>query len=141
MIRRTRYPDGSSHAFYVVLALTASLLRVPAAAQAAEFGLEGIGVVSTPGSEVRASVFARSTDVENAPITWLAHCDGGGAYADVAPWPLPFDAEAGFTLGPTVDASHPREMLVSGAVPAPKAGKLDIYRVTTPATHGRDGCL
>lgn len=109
MIRRTRYPDGSSHAFYVVLALTASLLRVPAAAQAAEFGLEGIGVVSTPGSEVRASVFARSTDVENAPIT----CGWRTATA----------------------------ALVSGAVPAPKAGKLDIYHVPTPATHGRDGCL
>ncbi len=88
----------------------------------------------------RAIVFARSANVEEQPIRlWLAHCDGE-SYREAAPWALPFNGEGGYTLGPTVDASRPREMLVSGAATAPKAGKLDIYRVRTPATNGRDGC-
>lgn len=89
----------------------------------------------------RAIVFARSANVDEEPIRlWLAHCHGK-RYAEAAPWALPFNGEDGYTLGPTVDPGRPGEMLVSGAATAPRAGKLDIYRVPTPTTSGREGCL
>lgn len=89
----------------------------------------------------RAIVFARSANADEEPIRlWLAHCDGT-RYAEAAPWALPFNGEDGYTLGPTVDPGRPGEMLVSGAAAAPRAGKLDIYRVPTPASSGRPGCL
>lgn len=104
--------------------------------------------INTPADEFdaawvaggRSIVFARSANVEREPIRlWLAHCDGE-RYADAVPWTLPFNGEDGYTLGPTVDASRPREMLISGAASAPRAGRLDIYRVSAPETAGRDGC-
>ncbi len=89
----------------------------------------------------RAIVFARSDDVENAPIRlWLAQCDGT-AYADPQPLSLSFNTDDGNTLGPVVDLSKPTELLVTGAAQAPKAGKLDIYRMRAPAVTGLDGCL
>jgi Tol biopolymer transport system component len=89
----------------------------------------------------RAIVFARSDDVENAPIRlWLAQCDGH-AYAGARPLALSFNSEDGATLGPVVDLSKPGELLVSGVAKAPKAGKLDIYRMRAPAVTGKDGCL
>ena len=89
----------------------------------------------------RAIVFARSDDVENAPIRLLlAQCDGH-AYADAQPLALSFNTADGATLGPVVDLSKPGELLVSGAAKAPRAGKMDIYRMRAPAATGRDGCL
>lgn len=89
----------------------------------------------------RAIVFARSDDVDDAPIRlWLAQCDGE-VYADAQPLALSFNAEDGATLGPVVDVSKPSELLVSGAAKAPKAGKLDIYRMRAPAATGEAGCL
>lgn len=89
----------------------------------------------------RAIVFARSDDVENAPIRlWIAQC-GGRAYAEARPLALSFNGEDGATLGPVVDLSKPTELLVSGAAKGPKAGKLDIYRMRAPAVTGKDGCV
>ena len=89
----------------------------------------------------KALVFARSDDVENKPIRLqVAHCDGK-AYADIAPWKLSFNSADGFTLGPVLDVSRPKELLVTGSAPSPKAGKLDIYRALAPASHGKSGCL
>lgn len=89
----------------------------------------------------RAIVFARSDDVEKAPIRlWIAQCDGK-AYAQAMPLPLSFNAEDGYTLGPVVDASKPGELLVSGRAPAPKAGGMDIYRMRAPPVAGKPGCL
>ena len=39
-----------------LLALAASLLFVPSASGLAEFGIEGMGVVSTPANEARATL-------------------------------------------------------------------------------------
>ncbi|WP_407353162.1 TolB family protein [Luteimonas sp. R10] len=89
----------------------------------------------------RAIVFARSRDPATAPVRLLvAQCDGA-AYADPEPWAIAFNTADGTTLGPVVDLSKPAELLVSGAAPAPKAGKLDIYRARAPAAEGREGCL
>ncbi|TKR30346.1 TolB-like protein [Luteimonas gilva] len=88
----------------------------------------------------KAIVYAQSTDVENAPIRLLlAHCDGK-TYADSAPWNVSFNTADGTTLGPVVDVSKPGEILVSGSAKAPKAGRMDIYRVRAPAAAGKSGC-
>lgn len=89
----------------------------------------------------RAIVFARSDDVEQAPIRLLlAQCDGH-AYADAQPLALAFNTADGFTLGPVVDASKPAELLVSGSAKAPQAGRMDIYRMRAPAVTGKEGCI
>ena len=91
--------------------------------------------------EGRAIVFARSTDVEAAPIRlFVAACDGA-AYAGAAPLALSFNTDAAWTLGPVVDWNKPGELLVTGAAKAPHAGKLDIYRMRAPAPGGKDGCV
>ncbi len=88
----------------------------------------------------KAIVFARSADVENAPIRLLlAHCDGK-TYVDAAPWNLSFNTADGSTLGPVVDVGKPTEVLVSGSAKAPKAGRMDIYRVRAPKLAGSQGC-
>lgn len=59
----------------LLLALTASLLCAPAASALSEFGIEGMGVVSTPANEARASV---SPDGQR--IVWgsTGRAGGGG---------------------------------------------------------------
>lgn len=89
----------------------------------------------------RAIVFAHSPDLHNAPIRLLlAQCDGE-AYADAQPLAVSFNTADGNTLGPVLDLSKPSELLVSGSAKAPKAGKLDIYRMRAPKVTGKDGCL
>lgn len=86
-------------------------------------------------------VFARSHDVEAEPVRlYLAHCDGA-RYRDAQPLRLSFNGEDGTTLGPALDWSKPGELLVSGTARAPRAGKLDIYRMKAPAVAGRAGCV
>ena len=46
-----------------------------------------------------------------------------------------------FTLGPAIDWNKPGEMLVTGTAKAPRAGKLDIYRMKAPAASGKSGCI
>jgi hypothetical protein len=89
----------------------------------------------------RTLVFARSTNVDAAPIRlFVARCDGR-AYVDAAPLALSFNTDASWTLGPAIDWNKPNEMLVTGAAKAPHAGKLDIYRMRAPSTGGKDGCV
>lgn len=88
-----------------------------------------------------AILFARSKDAERAPIRLhLAHCDGH-RYTDIAPWSSSLNPEEGHTLGPGIDPSKPRELLVTGSARAPKAGKLDIYRTRVPESRGKAGCM
>jgi Tol biopolymer transport system component len=88
-----------------------------------------------------AIVFARSANVDDQPIQlFVAHCDGA-RYVDVAPLKLSFNGADAWTLGPTLDWNKPGELLVSGVAKAPRAGKLDIYRMKTPAILGKGGCM
>lgn len=88
----------------------------------------------------RAIVFARSTDPATAPVRlWLAQCRQG-RYVDAQPLALSFNDEAGTTLGPVVDANKPGELLVSGSARAPRAGKMDIYRMKAPGVSGDGSC-
>lgn len=89
----------------------------------------------------RAIVFARSDDPASAPVRlWLAQCDGR-SYVDAVPLPLSFNTADGTTLGPVVDLSRPGELLVSGSAPAPRAGRMDIYRMRAPQASGAPGCI
>ncbi|WP_057916216.1 PD40 domain-containing protein [Lysobacter antibioticus] len=86
-------------------------------------------------------VFARSKDAEKQPIRlYVAHCDGA-RYAQAAPLALSFNTEAAHTLGPAIDWNKPGELLVTGSAKAPRAGKMDLYRMKAPAATGRDGCV
>lgn len=87
----------------------------------------------------RGLVFARSNDADAEPIAlWTSSCDGRRWRAP-APLALPF-AGGDYVLGPTVDPTRPREMLISAAAPSPRAGGLDIYRIPVPDTDGLPGC-
>ncbi|MGY4514757.1 hypothetical protein ACVWWW_000325 [Lysobacter sp. HA18] len=87
-----------------------------------------------------ALVFARSDDVESKPIRLYTATCHAKSYGDIAPLALAFNTEAAWTLGPSIDWNKPNEMLVSGAAPSPKAGKLDIYRILVPALKGDGTC-
>nr|WP_246022797.1 TolB-like protein [Lysobacter terrigena] len=85
-------------------------------------------------------VFARSTDVESKPIRLYVATCRAKAYGDAVPMAVAFNTEEAWTLGPAVDWNRPVEMLITGAAPSPKAGKLDIYRVLTPVVRGDGSC-
>lgn len=88
----------------------------------------------------RALVFARSADPATKPVRlWLAQC-ANGRYGEAQALAVSFNDAEGTTLGPVVDASKPGELLLSGSARAPKAGKLDIYRMKAPAASGDDRC-
>ncbi|HEY0505541.1 MAG TPA: TolB-like protein [Lysobacter sp.] len=89
----------------------------------------------------RAIVFTRSSNVKEAPVRLhVAQCDGVG-YGDATPLALSFNTEEGFTYGPTLDWNRPGELLVNGAAKAPRAGKMDIYRIRAPVVTGKPGCI
>lgn len=91
--------------------------------------------------EGKAIVFARSDDVDKAPVQlFLAQCNGT-SYQAAHPLALSFNSASSVTLGPMVDLSKPGELLVSGMAHAPRAGQLDIYRLRTPIASGETGCL
>ncbi len=86
-------------------------------------------------------VFTRSKDVDTQPVRlFIAQCDGR-EYSGIAPLALSFNTEDGSTFGPALDWNKPGEMLVTGVAKAPRAGKLDIYRMKAPAASGKSGCL
>lgn len=87
-----------------------------------------------------AIVFARSDDAASRPVRLYTAVCRGGRYADIAPLALAFNAADARTLAPSVDWNRPAEMLVSGAAPAPKAGRVDVYRILVPAVRGDAGC-
>ncbi|GAB3382174.1 TolB family protein [Lysobacter fragariae] len=88
----------------------------------------------------RAIVFARSANVDEKPIQlFVAQCDGK-RYAGASPLTLSFNTADSWTFAPAVDWNKPGELLVSGAAKAPRAGKLDIYRMKAPTATGKPGC-
>lgn len=88
----------------------------------------------------KAIVFARSEDVDKAPIRLLlAQCDGT-RYGPATPLDVSFNTADSATLAPMVDWNKPNELLVSAMAKAPRAGKLDIYRTRVPAVTGKAGC-
>lgn len=105
--------------------------------------------VNTAGDEFDAAwlgdgeaiVFTRSKNVKEAPVRlYVAQCDGT-RYGEATPLPLSFNTEDGFTYGPTLDWSKPGELLVNGTAKAPRAGKMDIYRIKAPVVTGKPGCI
>lgn len=89
----------------------------------------------------KSLVFARSADAAAQPIQLLlAHCDGS-RYAQVAPMKLSFNTAEGTTLGPALDWNKPAELVVTGSAKAPRAGKMDIYRMKAPSAEGKAGCF
>lgn len=90
--------------------------------------------------EGKAIVFARSDDVDKAPIVlMLAQCQGE-RYGKAAPVAVSFNTPDSATLAPVIDWNKPNELLVSASAKSPRAGKLDIYRMKVPAVTGKDGC-
>jgi len=87
-----------------------------------------------------ALVFARSDDAASRPTRlFVATCRAKG-YADAAPLALAFNTAEGITRAPVIDWHRPVEMLLSGSAPAPKAGRLDVYRVLVPTVKGDGSC-
>lgn len=85
-------------------------------------------------------VFTRSKNVDTQPVRlFVARCDGR-AYIDITPLALSFNTPDGSTFGPAIDWNKPGELLVTGTAKAPRAGKLDIYRMKAPASKGQAGC-
>jgi len=88
----------------------------------------------------RALVFARAGDPAIGAIQLhLAHCRDGD-WRDAQPLALSFNTAEAITRAPVVDANKPSELLVTGSARAPKAGKLDIYRMRAPSSDGNDSC-
>ncbi len=86
-------------------------------------------------------VFARSENVDDKAIQlFVAHCDGA-RYVGAAPLKLSFNSPDARTHAPTLDWNKPGELLVTGVAKAPRAGKLDIYRMKAPAVSGKRGCF
>ena len=89
----------------------------------------------------KAIVFTRSANSDDKPMQlFVAQCDGK-RYADAVPLKLSFNTAEAWTLGPAIDWSKPGELLVTGQAKAPKAGKLDIYRMKAPMVTGKPGCM
>lgn len=89
----------------------------------------------------RTLVYARSQDPATKPVRlFLAHCDGA-RYDDAGPLALSFNTAEGTTLGPVVDWNKPGELIVSGTAKAPRAGKMDLYRMKAPVAEGKAGCI
>lgn len=78
----------------------------------------------------RGLVFARSDDVESAPIAlWFAARGTDGRY--LAPVRLDdrINVEDGGILGPVQDASDPHRLLFSGQRPGMNRGRADVYSI------------
>ncbi|MCL7714635.1 TolB family protein [Stenotrophomonas mori] len=123
----------------LLLALSASLLCTPAATALAEFGIEGIGVVSTRADELRAT---RSADGRR--LVWASNREGGAGGWDLwqASWdatrwrdarPLPFNTAAD-DLDPFLSADG--RWLYFASDRAGGHGGFDLYRVALLADGG-----
>lgn len=85
-------------------------------------------------------VFARSKDLASAPVRLFVAACRAGTYVDSAPLALAFNTDDARTLAPMPDWNRPVEMLLSGAAPSPKAGRLDVYRILAPTVQGDGSC-
>ncbi|WP_115007594.1 TolB family protein [Xanthomonas campestris] len=119
-----------------LLALAASLLFVPSASGLAEFGIEGMGVVSTPANEARATL---SPDGQR--IVWASDRAGGAGGWDLwqaqlvgGRWqqatPLPLNTAQDETT-PVFSANG--RWLLFASTRAGGAGGSDLYRVPVDA--------
>ena len=119
-----------------LLALAASLLFVPSASGLAEFGIEGMGVVSTPANEARATL---SPDGQR--IVWASDRAGGAGGWDLwqaqlvgGRWqqatPLPLNTALDETT-PVFSADG--RWLLFASTRAGGAGGSDLYRVPVDA--------
>ncbi|MBB2759911.1 UNVERIFIED_ORG: Tol biopolymer transport system component [Xanthomonas campestris] len=128
---------------WTLLALAASLLCVPVASGLAEFGIEGMGVVSTPANEARATL---SPDGQR--IVWASDRAGGTGGWDL--WQARLnggrwqDAEV-LPINTAQDETSPlfsadgRWLLFASSRPG-GAGGADLYRAPVDA-QGRIGAV
>ncbi|MCS3747876.1 hypothetical protein FHY18_003504 [Xanthomonas arboricola] len=121
------------------LALAASLLFVPSASGLAEFGIEGMGVVSTPANEAHATLspdgqrIVWASDRAGGPggwDLWQAHLRGG-RWQDAQPLPL---NTAQDEITPLFSADG-RWLLFASSRPAGTGGS-DLYRVPVDTQGG-----
>ncbi|MEB1548814.1 TolB-like protein [Xanthomonas campestris pv. campestris] len=119
-----------------LLALAASLLFVPSASGLAEFGIEGMGVVSTPANEARATL-----SPNGQRIVWASDRAGGAGGWDLwqaqlvgGRWqqatPLPLNTAQDETT-PVFSANG--RWLLFASTRAGGAGGSDLYRVPVDA--------
>jgi TolB protein len=74
-------------------------------------------------------VFARSTDVDKAPIAlWFAPTSSDDGYGTPVRLDNRINVDGGWTLGPSTDPRHPGILLFSGQR-TPNRGKSDIYAI------------
>jgi hypothetical protein len=88
-----------------------------------------------------AIVFARSDQAASKPTRLYVATCRNKAYGEIAPLAVAFNTDDGTTRAPAVDWNRPVEMLVSGAAPSPKAGRLDVYRILVPTLKGDGSCV
>ncbi|MEA5124144.1 TolB family protein [Xanthomonas floridensis] len=124
-------------------ALAASLLFAPSASGLAEFGIEGMGVVSTPANEARATL---SPDGQR--IVWASDRAGGAGGWDLwqaqlrgGRWqdPQPLAINTAQDESTPVFSADGRWLLFASSRPG-GAGGSDLYRVPVDA-QGRLGAV
>lgn len=94
------------------------------------------GEVNGPGDDFDAAfldggrvlVFARSDDVDNAPIALWAAVREGDRYVRPQRLDARVNVDGGAILGPSIDPSHPRTLLFSGHREG-GLGRADIYAI------------
>ena len=94
------------------------------------------GEVNGPGDDFDAAwlddgrvlVFARSDDVENAPIALWSAVRDGDRYVRAQRLDARVDVDGGWILGPSVDPAHPGILLFSGER-AGGQGRADIHSI------------
>lgn len=76
-----------------------------------------------------ALVFARSDDVENAPIALWAAVRDGDRYVHPQRLDARINVDGGWILGPSLDPAHSDTLLFSGHRPNSQRGKADIHAI------------
>ncbi|MEO5625778.1 MAG: hypothetical protein ABIQ70_07215 [Dokdonella sp.] len=77
----------------------------------------------------RFLVFARSDDVDNAPIGLWSAIREGDRYVHPQKLDARVNVEGGWILGPSTDPAHPDSLLFSGLRSDGGLGKFDIYAI------------
>jgi hypothetical protein len=116
-----------------LLALAASVLCAPSAAGLAEFGIEGMGVVSTPANETRATVAP-----DGQRIVWASDRDGGMRLWQAALQGGRWSAPMALPL-PGLDAPFDPFLSADGRwlyFAAGRAGHTALYRAARTADGG-----
>lgn len=80
-------------------------------------------------------VFARSTDVESAPIQLYFAARNKDGYEAGTLLPASVNVDGGATLGPSIDGADRYILYFSSTRPEAKVGKLDLYRVHYTIDH------